>query len=151
MSSTFDPNEFVNQSTEGAMEETFSPIPEDEYQVMILNNQDNERQQIRIREINTKNGPGYVMDVPMRVDAPGNEEAHERIVRWSGFLDFTPEHGFEFGPNKNVQLGQLRAAAGQNEPGKPWKPADLEGQILKVKVKHDPSGRFANVEEVSPA
>lgn len=149
--SEFDPNQFLEQSTDQAMEERFSPIPEGEYRAVIVDDPDNENRQIRIREVNTRFGPGYVMDVPLQVDSPDNELANQKHVRWSSFLDFSPENGFEFGPNKNVKLGQLRSAVGQNEPGQAWKPKDLGGQIVRVTVKHDAEGRYANVEEVAAA
>lgn len=147
--SQFDPNQFLEQEQTDAMETEYKPVPEGVYTVMIFDNPDNDNQRLTIRPVNTKNGVGYVMDIPMQIDAPGNEEAHQKNVRWSSFIDFTPENGFEFGPNKNVKLGQVRAAVGQNEPGKPWRPTDLIGEILQAKVEHDSEGKYANVTEVA--
>lgn len=54
------------------------------------------------------------------------------------FVDIDPETGLiKYGGGLNWQLGQVRAAVGQNNPGQPWAPAMLEnaGPIL-VKISH---------------
>jgi hypothetical protein len=43
------------------------------------------------------------------------------------YLDINSEGHLEFGPNKNIPLGQLRAAVGQNVPGEPWSIVNLRG------------------------
>lgn len=153
---TFDPNAFLEQQQQAALEDKYSPVPEDVYNGMIVNNPDNENQQIRCREIVPQKGKRagetiYVLDVPIRIDAPGNEEADGKVVRYSAFLDINEAGALETGPNRNVQLGALRTAVGQNSADQPWKPMDLEGQMLQVKVEHDQDGRYANVTEVAPA
>lgn len=42
-------------------------------------------------------------------------------------LDINAEGHLEFGPNKNIALGQLRAAVGQNNPGESWSIRNLMG------------------------
>lgn len=61
------------------------------------------------------------------------------------------------GPGKNVQLGRLRAALGQNIAGQPWSFSQLPGAgPVKVTIKHrknpqNPDDPFVNVTKVSPA
>jgi hypothetical protein len=58
-------------------------------------------------------------------------------VRHSMLLDVTPDgEGLDMGKGKNVGLGQLRAALGQNTPGQTWSPNMIEGQpaILNIKA-----------------
>ena len=58
------------------------------------------------------------------------------------------------GKGKNVALGRLREALGQNTPGKPWSFGMLVGQVAKVAVKHritDAGDTFAEVKRVLPA
>jgi hypothetical protein len=69
---------------------------------------------------------GYASDKPVR-------------FIWRGYLDVNETTGhLEFGPNKNIFIGQLRAAAGQNEPGVPWAFAHLrEARNIAFTVKHE--------------
>ncbi len=53
------------------------------------------------------------------------------------FLDVTPSMQLDMSEGKNVQLGRLREAIGQNNPGQPWKFSDVLGQVCKVQVSHD--------------
>jgi hypothetical protein len=54
---------------------------------------------------------------------------------------------------KNVSLGKLREAVGQNKPGKPWSPAHLNGAQLDVLVTHradkDTGDIYAEVKRVA--
>lgn len=59
-------------------------------------------------------------------------------VTQSVLLDLTEDGtGLDMGKGKNIGLGQIRTALGQNEPGQAWSPAMIEGQPIKVKVKGD--------------
>lgn len=154
--SQFDPDQFLTAEQQQALEDKYTPIPEGEYQAMVINNPDNENQQIKVRDIVPERGRRagetiYVLDVPCQIDAPGDELAHGKVVRYSAFLDINEAGSLETGPNRNVQLGALRTAVGQNDANKPWKPMDLEGQVLRIKVEHDKEGRYSNITEVAPA
>lgn len=152
----FDPEAFVQQQQEVALDDKYTPIPENTYRGIIINDADNVNRQIRVREMTIKKGPregesAYVLDVPVKLDAPEVEEAHGKVARYSAFLDINEAGALESGPNRNVQLGMLRSAVGQNDAAQPWKPLDLEGQLLTVKVEHDKEGKYANITEVAPA
>jgi hypothetical protein len=61
----------------------------------------------------------------------------------------------ERGTGKNIQLGRVRAALGQNDENKPWKFSMLVGAAAKIKVEHspnlkDPDSPYANVVAVAP-
>lgn len=51
-------------------------------------------------------------------------------------LDITRDGTLEMGKGKNVGLGQLREALGQNKAGQPWAMSQLGGQVAKIEVKH---------------
>src|SRR3990172_1209414 len=55
------------------------------------------------------------------------------------YLDINPESGWlEFGPNKNIDLGKIRKALGQNEPGVRWAFTHLKSAgPLAFTVKHE--------------
>jgi hypothetical protein len=147
--SAFDPAAFLNMPIEGEMSTEYQPVPEGEYLGVILND---ETHSLEVRGITNKDSgeTTYVLDVNVRLDAPGNDLADQKTVRYSAWLDLTAQGAFEMGTNKNVKLGQIRAAVGQNLGG-PWKIADLGGQALRVSVKHSKDGKYANVDSVAIA
>lgn len=63
-------------------------------------------------------------------------------VRWTGFLDLTPERKIDLSSGKNRQLGYLLMATGhQDKTGKnlkPWSKTSLAGCRLKYTVAHSP-------------
>lgn len=76
----------------------------------------------------------------LKIKCPVREDHAERIRQEFGYapdrpvyfnynfyLDINSEGHLEFGPNKNIPLGQLRAAVGQNNPGEPWSLLNLKG------------------------
>lgn len=72
-------------------------------------------------------------------------------VRMRVNLDLDPNSGrLEVGPNKNVALGKLRDALGQNGPG--WTPQRLLGAgpfIGKVKHTQSKGNTYADIERVT--
>lgn len=44
----------------------------------------------------------------------------------------------ETGEGKNIDLGKLRAAVGQNQSGQPWQPMMLVGTTCRISVVHEP-------------
>lgn len=60
-------------------------------------------------------------------------------ARYKGFADFTPQGAMELGPGKNVAIGKLRAAVGQNSPTAPWRFPMLLGQVFSGEVIHKPN------------
>jgi hypothetical protein len=67
-------------------------------------------------------------------------------------LDRGPQ-GLEMGKGKNVGLGRLREALGQNKTGIPWSFSMLGGQVAKIKVKHriDGADTYVEVSDVTQA
>lgn len=56
-------------------------------------------------------------------------------VRQNIMLDFNKDGGLEFGKGRNVELGRLREALGQNGNGQPWAMSMLGGKTARVSVK----------------
>lgn len=125
--STFDPEAFLSTTTEEANETQFQPIPEGEYNAVIMK-----------LDARTPKG-NSILDVTWEIDDEGVRAStgmDSPRVRQSIFLDINEQGGLESGPNKNVQLGKLREALGQNNPGRPWAPSMMEGQVARISVKH---------------
>lgn len=70
-------------------------------------------------------------------------------IRQSIMLDVTKDGGLEFGKGRNVSLGRLREALGQNGNGRPWTWSMLGGQAARIKVGK--KGEYTNVLDVAKA
>lgn len=144
MSSTFDPDMFMNQTTTDANDTSYVPIPEGEFRAVI--------EEVKARTAGDK----PVLEVKWNIDddtvraETGMDKPSCRQTVW---LDLTAQGGLDMGKGKNVGLGKLRDALGQNAPGKPWMPGMLVGQVAMVKIKHrsgkEPGEIFADVKEVA--
>jgi hypothetical protein len=109
MTSMFDPNTFLNATTTEKMETRRTPVPEAEYIALI--------DDVKLRAAKES----VMADIIWRID---NAELAAKMglpkvtVRQTVFLDINESGtGLATGPNKNVQLGKVREAVGQNSPG----------------------------------
>lgn len=144
MSSVFDPDMFMNQQTTESSSTVYTPVPEKEYQGVI-------------KEVKAGTaGDKPVLNITWAIDDQEAKDAtglDEPTVRQTIWLDLTPAGGLDMGKGKNVGLGKLREALGQNEPGRPWSPGMLSGQVAQITVKHragkEPGEVFADVKAVA--
>lgn len=135
-------------------------VPEGWYLATILDEVDGDAD---YKRISAKSGSGpmkkdpdrtwywMMMKVPFRMSAPDNPAVDERIVSASIFMDVLQEDNDrvlagvaqvgapDFGTDKNINLGQLREAIGQNAAGVSWNPHMMGGQQLLVYVSHQPN------------
>lgn len=130
--STFNPDTFLTQEVKGANEVKYTPFPKGEF-------------------------VGYVDDIGMDeydkqpvlvVTFASADENAKKIMGMEKptiqdriFIDM--ENGvIAFGTNKNVKLGRLREALGQNNPNKPWNFNLLRGAgPVKFMVDHVPGNK----------
>lgn len=124
--STFNTDAFLNTQVEGETSTEYTPIPEGEYNAVI--------EKVDARTVGQNSSP--VLDVVWRLDAPNEEDAHEKSVRQTVWLDITSQGALDMGKGRNVQLGRLRDALGQNVAGQPWMPSMLLGNVATINVKH---------------
>jgi hypothetical protein len=129
------------------METTYTPVPEGEYLGAI--------DDIKIR----KAKDSVICDVTWLImdDQLKSSMNMDRItVRQSVFLDVEANGALQLGPNKNVALGRLRQALGQNGSG-PWSFAQLKGAgPVKLTVgvrpdKDDPDKKYNDVKRITAA
>lgn len=140
---SFNPEEFLQAPVEGATSTEYVPIPEDEYTALI--------EKVEARTVGESAKP--VLDIVWRIDAPEVEDAHEKSVRQTIWLDLDESGALDRHKGKNVQLGRLREALGQNT-GKPWAPAHLQGNVARILVKHrmgDEGQVYSDVKGVTKA
>lgn len=143
----FDIQKFLNVQVTEPMDTQLIPIPEGEYKALIKD----------IKPRMAKDSP--ILDVMWTLDDPAGAVSaatglKENNARQSVFLDLLPNGGFDLAKGKNVQLGKLRDAVGQNIPGQPWMPGNLKGSVAKIKIGHraaeDGSGNiFTDVKAVT--
>lgn len=128
--SNFNPEAFMNATFNEAASTAYTPVPEGEFRGIIT--------KVEARVVGNEN-PKPVLGITYKVDDENVRQETgmaEPTVRQTIWLDVTESGGLDFGKGKNVGLGRLREAVGQNAPGKPWMPGMLEGQVCMIKVKH---------------
>ena len=126
--SAFNPDTFLNTQTTEANDTAVIPVPEGEHPAAIKT--------IKPRVLTDGRA---VLDIYWTVnsdEARDETGQAEPIVRQTVWLDTTESGGLDFGKGKNVGLGKLRDAVGQNQSGKPWAPGMLIGAAAIVKVGH---------------
>lgn len=126
--SAFNPEAFLNASFNDANSTQYEQVPEGEFQAVI--------DTVTPRVTNTGKA---LLNIKWKVDDEGvrtQTGMAEPSVFQTVWLDVTESGGLDFGRGKNVQLGKLRDALGQNQAGKPWAPGMLQGQVARIKVKH---------------
>ena len=148
--SAFDIDTFLHQEVEGALDTTYTPVPEGEYQAYI--------DTIAAQTVNTADGTAPVLHVTYLVVDDGLKEELDMerpTVRQTLWLDLD-EHGqLQMGTNKNVKLGRLREVVGQNRAGEAWSPSQLEGAgplmiLLGHRFSKDGEGPFAEIKKIAP-
>lgn len=145
--SQFNPDLFMQTEVADANSTRRVPVPEGEYAGVIKS--------INPRVVGERGAP--VLDIEFSIDDETVKERTglvEPTVRYSIWLDVTESGGLDCSEGKNIGLGRLREALGQNQRGKPWAPTMLIGQVAKIKVTHspdknDPETVYANVVAVS--
>lgn len=152
MASTFNADMFLNTNVNGSMSTVTIPVPEGNWKAQIT--------KLGARKLEAKDGQEErtILDVTWEMldDEPKRVTGQDKpMARQSVWLDFTPEGALDLSKGKNVQLGKLREALGQNRDGRDWSFRQLQGGLAVVSVSHRPdqtSGEiFADVKKVAPA
>lgn len=146
---TFNAELFLHQELDQANETAYTPVPAGDYQAIISDIALNARD-INGREVLILDVKWDIIDDELRA----LQNMQTVIVRQGIFIDI--EGGaIAFGTNKNVALGRLRDALGQNDNGKPWSMADLRGAgPAYIRVAHrenpnNPDNPYTDVKMVS--
>lgn len=125
---SFDPNLFIQSTVEGELSTQYIPIPEGEFVGRVNKIEGRLAKESAILDVY------WVIDDATVRETTGMEEP---TVRQSIFLDITENGTLDLGTGKNVQLGRLRAALGQNT-GAAWSPNNMIGQVAMVLVNQRP-------------
>lgn len=136
--SQFDPASFLFATTSETTDTISVPVPVGEYAAIV--------EKVACRPWQSKDGTsnGLALDIIYIVDDAALKASLGRdkiTVKQGIMLELTEAGALDNGKGKNPALGRLREAVNQNIKGQPWAPSMLEGQPLKVSVKH----RVANI------
>ena len=141
--STFDPNTFMQQNVDQPLETEFVLVPAGEYVATIddFTNEAFERIDFDYKKGPRAGTPGTMtkLTLPFIIQDENvkAEMARDKVVVFKQLiLDLDESGGLDFGKNRNIDLGRIRAAVGQNDPG-PWSISKLRGAgPVMVKVVH---------------
>lgn len=155
--STFDPELFMSQTTEGEMSTHSTPIPEGDFIATV--------DDAKPREIETKDGARVVLDVTLELvgrdggqpidDLKADLGRQKITVRDSLFLDIDASGAISTAKGQNVRLGRLREAVGQNTGGV-WSPTMLKGagpvvvRVTQRPDKDDPETVYNGFGKIAP-
>lgn len=130
--SSFDPDTFMQQTVDAPMETEYKLVPAGEYQNVFIDDFDSKAFKL-IEGTSNKTNKDYsflkfsipfkISNDPRAMQETGRDTA---IVYKELNVDRDDAGNIAFGPNKNVELGRIREAAGQNSGGA-WGPANLRG------------------------
>lgn len=128
--------EFLQTTTEGQLDDHLEPCPPGEW-LGIAGKP--EIHKFVFRKGEHEGEEGFRMTVKWGIQDQEVLDICERehvSVTQSVLLDLTPDNtGLDMGKGRNIGLGAIRTALGQNEPGQEWSPAMIEGQPAKLKIK----------------
>lgn len=149
----FDVNSFMNESMDTPeLDLAIIPVPEGEHLGQIGTGDKDV-----LPKIGSKNGkPWMMLEVRIMLTDPNMATLLQRenpSVRYSFFIDLDEQGKPDFRPQRNVNLGKLRDAVGQNKAG-PWSFSMLKGQPVKVKTKQkkaDSGDTYSEVVAVTKA
>jgi hypothetical protein len=150
--STFDADAFMNTTIDEPMATALASVPEGEYTAMIGDFDSTAFKTIKFQQ-NGAEVSRQILEVPFLIDdATLKAQLGREVVshRESFWLDFTADGRLDTGPDKNVNLGKLRDALGQNGNG-PWSPSMLRNMgplriVIKTRSdKKDPEKKYTNI------
>jgi len=152
---SFDLEAFASQQVE-PLATQFETIPEGEFPFII----DGDPKNLDVKEMKGESkrtgNPYHFFQLELicvcQDDAVKQKLGREKVTcRLRINLDLDASGRIESGSGKNIGLGQLRDALGQNSPG--WTPRQLLGAgpfIGKVKHTKTDKGTYADIDRVAP-
>lgn len=140
----FDPDTFMQQTIDTPLETEYVLVPVGEYVATIddFTSEAVEQIQFDYKKGARAGTPGVMtkLSLPfvLQDEAVKAELGRDKVtISKQIILDMDDTGGLDFGKNKNVELGRIRAATGQNDPGTPWSIGKLRGAgPVMVKVVH---------------
>ena len=147
--SAFNPETFLDTTHKESNATTLIPVPEGVWAAHVV--------KIDVRQlISEGEPPRVVVDLGWEIEEDAVKKAtgmDRPIAVQTLWIDTTPEGGLDMGTGKNVGLGRLREALGQNKAGKPWSFNHLREARAMVEVIHASSKKddtiYARVKRIA--
>lgn len=134
----FNAESFLNSTTKSANSTAIKPVPPGEY-IGIIDD-------IKVRAVKET----AVMDILWEIPDENLREELKRkkiIARQSVWLDLTPNGELDESEGTNVQLGKLRKALDQNNPGEEWSPMMMIGRSARITVVEEVNNQTGDILE----
>lgn len=153
----FNAEDFLNQTTEAAMQDKWTEVPEGEYLASIGDGpNDLSVESIQGKKDPSKSYPRLTLFYSIIDEVLKKKLGKESIrVRQQFLLDMDDTGRLAFGVDQNVRLGQIRAATGLNTPGQAFSLGMLKGRgPVRIKVKQrtaDDGQKYSEVTAVAAA
>jgi hypothetical protein len=142
MDTEFNVEQFLNETVDAAELDTQRiPVPSGEYLGQIGTEKGDVDLKTGLSKKNQK--PWMALQLKVRITdanlaAQLKRDPNEPIVLYyNTFVDLNEQGKTDWRPQKNINLGKIRSAVGQNKAG-PWSFMQLAGQPVKVSVKQKP-------------
>lgn len=135
---TFDETAFLNSTVDASFDTRRAPIPVGRYVGVIKDIKARANVQGRKDPTKSYNFLDYVITINLTDEARSEmgTEAATLDRDYSLILDLTPAGTLDMSKGKNIGLGILREAVGQNVAGKSWNVRDPVGQMINVDISH---------------
>lgn len=151
-SSPFDADTFLSGTIDTALDTQVAQCPEGVFRAQI-----GDKMEVRSGTSKKTGRPFHMLDINWKVldDVVRAELDRENVyVRQTLFLDLLPNGTLDTGKGKNVDIGRLRDALGQNAAGVAWSPRNLIDAIANIQVTHrsdpdNPTRKYAEVQRVT--
>lgn len=137
----FDPNAFLDQTTDVALERR-PPVPAMDYLATITDLQSKEwTSKDKFNDDGTLRS-GLKFEITLELQLPPEVQEMCKITKLTltdaPLIDMTPDRmGIDYSIGKNSRLRQYRDATGLNVAGQPFSPRMLVGRMVKVRVGHE--------------
>jgi hypothetical protein len=148
----FNAETFLNTQVSDAMSTQLDPVPKGEFKAVSQPVDANSFSTFDYKKGDRAGQKGHRMTVMWKIDDESAGEYNGRTVRQQFIIDVTADGtGLDAGKGKNITLGRLREALGQNVGGQPWHPGMLGSQIAKISVdqRFDPDDASKIYNEVT--
>jgi hypothetical protein len=132
--SSFNPDQFLSTSVSEANDTKLILVP-----VGVVQSAQVSKLDLRKLDANDQNPERFILEVIwIALDESVKKETglDKPTVRQSIWLDTLPSGALDMGKGKNVGLGRLREAVGQNKAGKSWAMNMLNGATASLLIEH---------------
>lgn len=130
MTGTFDVQSFLSQTTEEAGNTSYTPLPECQSLASV--------DKLDVRALSDGKVVCDITWLILDEEVKTKSGLEKPTVRQGVFLDLDASGRLAWGQNKNITLGMVRQAVGQNNPGQAWGLNQLLGQVAKINVTQRP-------------